>query len=94
MPSFFVSNFQWFKVKLIYLDLLKTVKFLHSRKVMQGDLTLNNIFVTSTFKIKLLDFRYSCLITSKSQFISNYSGSILYLSPEVVGKKPFNGGRD
>ena len=76
---------------LLFYNLLKAVQFLHSRNIIHGDINLCSILVTPTLQVQFFDFGYSTLLENSSNLISSYSGSILYLSPEIVLKMPYNG---
>ena len=47
--------------------------------------------IDSKRQIKLIDFGYSSFVTSSSDYIVNYSGTPVYLAPEIIKKIPYNG---
>jgi serine/threonine protein kinase len=42
-------------------------------------------------QIKLIDFGYSSYLTKLNQRVSVYSGTLVYLAPEVIKQRPYDG---
>ena len=91
----FISHPQYKKkvelFKILYIKIVKAVSFIHSKNIIHGDIKTANIMVTSNFSVKLIDFGYSIEVTSKNDLIDNYSGTPVYLAPEIIKKTPYNG---
>ena len=67
------------------------IKHIHSKNIVHGDIKLSNIMIKKSGQIKVIDFGYSTILTSDDQLITNYSGTPVYLAPEIVANKPFDG---
>ena len=72
---------------------MTSVHFVHQHLVVHGDIKLTNIMIDSKRQIRLIDFGYSSCVESEDDFISNYSGTPVYLAPEIIRKMPYNGKR-
>jgi serine/threonine protein kinase len=44
--------------------------------------------------IQIIDFGYSTILSSEDEVIKSYSGTPVYLAPEIVNHKPFDGKND
>ena len=87
-----MSNLIKLKLNLsLFTQTLKAVQNLHANFIVHGDLTLNSILVTSDMCIKLVDFGYSTYISNPNQLMNLFSGTALYLAPEIIKKKKYNG---
>lgn len=75
----------------MFIKVLKAVNFIHSKNIIHGDIKLTNIIVDSERNIKIIDFGYSSVVSSKSELIASYSGTPVYLAPEIIKKQPYNG---
>jgi serine/threonine protein kinase len=42
-------------------------------------------------QIKIIDFGYSTILGTQDQLIDSFSGTPVYLAPEIVGQSPFDG---
>ena len=73
------------------MKVLYSVAFIHENLIVHGDIKLTNIMINSKRQIKLIDFGYSSCVTSASDYIVNYSGTPVYLAPEIIKKIPYNG---
>jgi serine/threonine protein kinase len=47
--------------------------------------------IDSKRQIRLIDFGYSTRVSSSNDVITNYSGTPVYLAPEIIKKMPYNG---
>lgn len=41
--------------------------------------------------VRLIDFGYSSCVNTKQDLIASYSGTPVYLAPEIIKKMPYNG---
>lgn len=75
----------------MFIKVLEAVQYVHSKNVVHGDIKLTNIMVDSSRNIRLIDFGYSSSLSSNRDLIANYSGTPVYLAPEIIRKLPYNG---
>lgn len=67
---------------------------MHQNLVVHGDIKLTNIMIDSKRRVKVIDFGYSTQLADSLQLIENYSGTPVYLAPEIIRKTPYNGRSD
>jgi calcium-dependent protein kinase len=75
------------QVKKIMFKLVKTVNYMHSKKIIHRDLKLENVLLTGTSinsEIKLIDFGLSTFV-NENEILNLHSkvGTPLYVAPEV-----------
>ena len=73
------------------MKVLNAVDFIHQNHVVHGDIKLTNIMIDSRRQIRLIDLGYSTQVRGLNERISNYSGTPVYLAPEIIKKAPYNG---
>ena len=79
-----------FTTKTIFFQLISTLEFLHSNGISHRDIKPENIIVDRKLNIKLIDFGFST-ISPTSTLLNTFCGSIFYISPECLLKKPYQG---
>lgn len=67
---------------------------MHARGIVHGDLKLSNIMIDSAASVRLIDFGYSTALANRKQAVTCYSGTPVYLAPEVIRQEPYDGGSD
>ena len=76
--------------RIIFKQIIIALDFLHNEGIAHRDLKLENIIVSSSYDVKLIDFGFSserandCLLTT-------YCGSYYYSAPEVLDNQPYIG---
>ena len=70
----------------IFSKIIRSVKVMHDNRVVHCDIKPENIIVGNDFNIRLIDFGFSEIL-GKDNFIYEYRGSDLYVSPEVRNKR-------
>ena len=74
----------------IMLQIMNGLRVLYDNKIMHRDIKLDNILVNITenkFVLKLIDFGLSVRYNSIDNMISNKSGTLLYMSPQLINKQ-------
>ena len=70
---------------------MQAVDYLHSNKIVHGDIKLSNIMIDLNGKIKLIDFGFSTFPYTKDNLIKKFCGTPAYMSPELLNEIPYNG---
>jgi len=79
-------------VKEILEQLLSALQHCHKNGIFHRDLKLENIMMTNSGKIKLLDFGLAA-IGDQSSLFSEWVGSPDYAAPELFERIPYSGSR-
>ncbi|OMJ78931.1 hypothetical protein SteCoe_21151 [Stentor coeruleus] len=69
------------EAKDIFEQIFSAVEYLHDKNISHGDLKLENILITSSNIVKIIDFGFSSYNDTKK---SVFCGTSSYLSPEIV----------
>uniref|UniRef100_A0A1Q3F1A2 Serine/threonine-protein kinase 40 n=1 Tax=Culex tarsalis TaxID=7177 RepID=A0A1Q3F1A2_CULTA len=76
----------------VFYEIVKVVEQLHLRNVIHRDLKLNNIVLNRrTNKIVLTNFFLAKHLNSEDDNLYDQRGSPAYISPDVLGGKPYKG---
>jgi len=70
---------------------VKAVRFIHSKRVVHGDIKLSNIMVDAKGEIQLIDFGFSAFVGDNSPTLTHYHGTPVYMAPEILDETPFDG---
>lgn len=70
-------------------QILHALAYLHSRGIAHHDIKPANIFVDKLGRIKLADFGLAS--KNNQDQCTSYKGTILYMGPEVLSMKPYDG---
>jgi serine/threonine protein kinase len=81
---------QAYKTKLFF-RIVKATNFIHSKNIIHGDIKLSNIMINTAGEVKLIDFGFSTLAIHKDQKIMKFHGTPLYMAPEILEQRPYNG---
>jgi len=76
--------------KRLFKQLVEAVQYCHQHNFVHRDLKLENVLLSSDFKIKLSDFGFTKEISS-SKLLDTYCGSVAYSAPEMISGKKYNG---
>lgn len=68
--------------------------FIHRNCVVHGDLKMSNIMIDSPMRIRVIDFGYSSCLADPNDLVTCYSGTPVYLAPEVIRQSPYDGRPD
>lgn len=82
------------KVLSLFMQICLAIKHLHDNKIVHRDIKSSNIFLNSMDVVKLGDFGISSFINRTNSFMRSFCGTPLYLSPEIIQKKPYNSKTD
>ena len=71
--------------KSILLDVAVGLQYLHSKKVIHGDLTVKNVLLTEEKKGKICDFGMSQVFDPEKLYmrLTGFPGNVLYMPPEA-----------
>ncbi len=75
------------KLSYVFQQLLEVLGYLSKKKIAHRDIKLDNIMVDDSMKITLIDFGFSCKVTSLSK---DRMGTWDYLSPEILSQQPYD----
>merc|ERR1719295_2478054 len=70
-------------------QMLDSVEYMHSRRVVHRDLKLENILVDDNLNLKVADFGFACY--KNIDALRSYRGTMTYMAPEIKEGKPYDG---
>lgn len=70
--------------------MLDAVSYLHERSIVHRDIKPENILLNKASQVKVIDFGFS-LMSSLTEKVNTYCGTITYMAPEIVNKTPHVG---
>ena len=73
-----------------FLQILESIKFLHSNKIIHRDIKLENFLIENNTIIKLIDFGCCVLLTEDEPKRLSICGTHLYMSPELINSQPYD----
>lgn len=62
----------------------QALDYLHSQRVVHGDLKPENVLVSATGTVKLSDFGCSKVIVSGNEYLERCNGTPAFLAPEMM----------
>ena len=74
----------------IFQQVVSAVHFLHQRRIAHRDTKLKNILIDRDGNIKLCDFGMAIQL-AEGQMLKELCGSLLYMAPEMLARKPYDG---
>ncbi|XP_053694730.1 serine/threonine-protein kinase 40-like [Sabethes cyaneus] len=85
-------KFSELEALMVFYEIVKVVEQLHERNVIHRDLKLNNIVLNRrTNKIVITNFFLAKHLNSEDDNLFDQRGSPAYISPDVLGGKPYKG---
>eukprot|EP00812_Abedinium_dasypus_P014369 NODE_788_length_1363_cov_12.607798.p1 GENE.NODE_788_length_1363_cov_12.607798~~NODE_788_length_1363_cov_12.607798.p1 ORF type:complete len:314 (+),score=76.64 NODE_788_length_1363_cov_12.607798:3-944(+) len=66
------------------------LKYMHDKHVLHRDLKSQNLFLTSSDRLRVGDFGISKVLENTSAFARTAIGTPFYLSPEICQEKPYS----
>merc|ERR1712156_106872 len=70
-------------------QMLDSVEYMHSRKIVHRDLKLENILIDDNLNLKLADFGFACY--KNIDALQSYRGTMTYMAPEIKEGKQYKG---
>jgi len=64
----------------IFHQVLQAIAFCHKNQIIHRDIKLDNILISETYKVKLIDFGFS-VQTPDDKKLSMFCGTPKYMSP-------------
>jgi len=77
------------EVKKIFKQILDAIEFSHKRGVTHRDIKLENILMDEHLNVKVIDFGL-CDLVQMGDLSERFCGSVDYVAPEILAKKPYN----
>ncbi|XP_057650306.1 sperm motility kinase-like [Chionomys nivalis] len=74
----------------IFQQVVSAVHFLHQRRIAHRDIKLENILIDGDGNVKLCDFGMAIQL-AEGQKLEELCGSLLYIAPEMLARKPYDG---
>ena len=69
--------------------MIEALEYMHSQNIAHRDLKLENMFVTKSMDIKIIDFGF--VTKDKVTHLKSYKGTLTYMAPEIKEGKIYNG---
>ncbi|XP_013206481.1 LOW QUALITY PROTEIN: sperm motility kinase-like, partial [Microtus ochrogaster] len=73
----------------IFQQVISAVHFLHLRRIAHCDIKLENILIDGDGNVKLCDFGMAIQL-AEGQKVEELCGSLLYMAPEMLARKPYD----
>lgn len=70
-------------------QMLESVDYMHSRRVVHRDLKLENILIDDNLNLKVADFGFACY--KNIDALKSYRGTMTYMAPEIKEGKQYKG---
>ncbi|CAO2608043.1 Sperm motility kinase [Lemmus lemmus] len=89
----FLSEFGYLQeqeARPIFRQVVSAVHYLHQRRIVHRDIKLENILIDREGKVKLCDFGLAIQV-AEGQMLKKVCGSLLYMAPEILASKPYDG---
>ena len=79
--------------KYYFKQILQGVHYIHSKGFAHRDLKVENILLDCNYDIKIVDFGFACPLEGRDGTGTNRTrvGTLGYMAPEIMAKKPYQG---
>lgn len=74
----------------VFFQIVDAVRYCHDKNFVHRDLKLENILLTSTLDVKLIDFGFTRSVQTDN-LLDTYCGSIAYAAPEMITASKYSG---
>ncbi|XP_006998065.3 putative sperm motility kinase W [Peromyscus maniculatus bairdii] len=74
----------------IFQQVVSGVHFLHQKRIAHRDIKLENILIDRAGNVKLCDFGMARQL-AEGQMLEEFCGTLFYLAPEILARKPYDG---
>ena len=73
----------------LFTQISNAIAYCHERDVIHRDIKMTNVLLDEDYKVKIIDFGFSVCTSSRNLSVS--CGTPVYMAPEVLAKKNYNG---
>lgn len=84
------QTFQEVQVMRWFTEAALAMKYMHDKHVLHRDLKSQNLFLTSSDRLRIGDFGISKVLENTAAFARTTIGTPYYLSPEICQEKPYS----
>ncbi|XP_059137391.1 sperm motility kinase X-like [Peromyscus eremicus] len=78
------------EVRPIFQQVVSGVHFLHQKRIAHRDIKLENVLIDGAGNVKLCDFGMARQL-AEGQMLEEFYGTLVYLAPEILARKPYDG---
>jgi len=78
------------RVWTVFMQVTSGLHYLHQQRLLHRDLKPANCLLTSAGDVKIGDFGLAMAMQSRVMIRTYRAGTLLYWSPEVISKRPYN----
>ena len=83
-----IQHFTERQAKWIFKKILEGVQALHNANICHRDLKISSILLDNNYNPKIIDFNFSCINMNN---LNERVGTKIFMAPEVLLNKPYNG---
>lgn len=79
------------KARDIFASLMRAIAYCHAAGVSHRDVKLDNVLVSHTGEVKIIDFGFAVKRLTSTYKITDFCGTPSYMCPEIVQRHPYDG---